>query len=166
LSVVFGSLDTVMLTLFKVVCSGVGFRVVGEPQRLSFVDVRDLVDAIILMAADTRAESFTYYTSHPEAFDVVDLWRALGRAVGHSVRVIPVPRAVLYAAMIASTGASRVLRFRNQLDKKQYDQMVAPAFLCSGKKLERDLGWTPRFGLAAALEHAAASYREAGWLRK
>jgi hypothetical protein len=95
----------------------------------------------------------------------VDLWRELGSAVGRPVRVVPIPRPMLYAVMLASTGSSKLFRFRNQLDKKQFDQMVAPAFLCSGKKLETELGWNPRHGLAAALQHAAAGYREAGWLK-
>lgn len=162
--IVFGPLDTASLTLFKSAESGIGFRVLGSPQRLSFVDVRDLVDAILRMADDRRPGSFTYYTSHPVAFDVVELWRELGSAVGRTVRVMPVPRAALYAAMLGSTGASRLFGFRNQLDRKQFDQMVAPAFVCSGKNLERDLGWRPRYGLAESLANAAAAYREAGWL--
>jgi nucleoside-diphosphate-sugar epimerase len=162
--IVFGPLDTATLTLYKAARDGLGFRVAGEPQRLSFVDVRDLVDGLLLMADDRRAGSFTYYTSHPESFDVIDLWRELGAAVGRSVRVLPVPRGVLYAAMLGSTAVSRTFGFKNQLDRKQFDQMTARAFLCSGEKLQRDLGWRPRFGLADALSNSVAGYREAGWL--
>lgn len=162
--IVLGPGDTATLTLYKAATRGLGFRVAGAPQRLSFVDVRDLVDALLLMADDERPGSFVYYTSHPDSFDVVDLWRELGVAVGRTVRVVPVPRAALYAAMVASTAFSRLFGLRNQLDRKQFDQMTAPAFVCSGERLEDELGWRPRHGLSAALAHAVAGYRGAGWL--
>jgi nucleoside-diphosphate-sugar epimerase len=52
--IVFGPGDDATLTLFKSARAGVGMCVGGAPQALSFVDVRDLVDAIVLMADDRR----------------------------------------------------------------------------------------------------------------
>ena len=57
--IVLGPDDPATLTLFRAAQSGIGMRVVGEPQRLSFVDVRDVVSAIICMAEDTRNSDFT-----------------------------------------------------------------------------------------------------------
>lgn len=162
--IVFGPGDSASLTLFQAARSGVGFRVAGVPQQLSFVDVRDLVDSLLLLADDTRPGSFVYFTSHPVAFDVVELWNGLSAAVGRPVRVLPIPRAVLRTAMHASTGFSKIFRFKNQLDEKQYAQMTAPAFVCSSSKLRRDLGWAPHHGLVGCLAHAAEGYRQAGLL--
>jgi nucleoside-diphosphate-sugar epimerase len=140
-------------------------RVAGEPQRLSFVDVRDLVDAIVLMADDRRPGSYCYFASHPDRIDVRELWRELARAVGRRVFVFPVPRALLYVAMLASTLGAALFRYKNQLDAKQYAQMVAPAFLCSSERVRADLGWSPQHGLADCLANAAEGYRAAGVLR-
>jgi nucleoside-diphosphate-sugar epimerase len=164
-SIVLGPGDEASLTLFRAARGGLGFRVAGPPQRLSFVDVRDLVEAIVLMADDRRPGSRCYYASHPQRIDVGDLWRELARAVGRGVRVLPVPRAALYVAMLASTLAATLFRFKNQLDAKQYAQMVAPAFVCSSARLRADLGWTPKHGLGDCLSHAADGYRSAGQLR-
>jgi nucleoside-diphosphate-sugar epimerase len=161
---VFGPEDPATLTLFRAARSGFGFRIAGAPQELSFVDVRDLVDALLLMADDRRSESFVYYASHPRRTDVPELWRELGHAVGRKVRVLPVPRPVLYAAMRASTLANGLFGYKNQLDQKQYQQMVAPAFVCSSEALRRELGWSPRHDLAETLKHAAEGYRVAGLL--
>jgi nucleoside-diphosphate-sugar epimerase len=157
--VVFGPGDAASLTLFRAARSGVGFRVAGAPQRLSFVDVRDLIDAIALMARDPRPGSFVYFAGHPRAIDVRELWRELGRAVGSGVAVVPLPRWVLYVAMRLSTLASRLFGYRNQLDGKQYQQMTAPAFVCSSDAIRRDLGWTPRHDLGECLAYAAEGYR-------
>jgi dihydroflavonol-4-reductase len=161
---VFGPNDPATLTLFKSALSGVGMRVAGAPQRLSFVDVRDLVEAIVLMADDPRPGSFVYFTSHPREFDVRELWQNLGNAVGREVNVLPVPRWGLFLAMRAATLASAVIPFKNQLDEKQYRQMAAPAFVCSSESLRDELGWRPRYDLTECLAHAADGYRQSGKL--
>src|SRR5258708_13824025 len=105
--VVFGPGDEATLTLFRSARSGVGIRVAGSPQRLSFVDVRDLVDAIVGMADETRGGSFAYYASYPHFTDVPHLWVELGRAVGRGVPVLHVPTVWLYLAMLGSTVAPK-----------------------------------------------------------
>ena len=63
--IVLGPGDEQSLTLFRAARSGFGFRVAGAPQELSFIDVRDLVEAIVLMADDRRPGSYCYFASHP-----------------------------------------------------------------------------------------------------
>ncbi len=163
--IVLGPGDDASLTLFRAARTGIGFRVAGEPQGLSFVDVRDLVDAIVLMASDRRPGSFCYYASHPSRTNVRELWRELARSVGRRVFVVPVPAWLLYALMRVSTAAAAVFRFKNRLDAKQYAQMTAPAFLCSSARLRAELGWAPKYDLAECIANAAQGYRAAGALR-
>jgi nucleoside-diphosphate-sugar epimerase len=139
--------------------------VAGAPQELSFVDVRDLVEAIVLMAEDRRSGNYWYYASYPSATDVRQLWRELSVAVGRRVHVVPVPAWTLYVAMRVATAGAKVFRFKNQLDAKQYRQMVAPAFVCSSARLREELGWDPKHDLPDCLAHAAQGYRTAGLLR-
>jgi hypothetical protein len=67
--------------------------------------------------------------------------------------------------MRVATATAAVLKFKNQLDGKQYAQMVAPAFVCSSASLRSELGWSPRHELADCLSHAAEGYRASGALR-
>jgi nucleoside-diphosphate-sugar epimerase len=162
---VFGPGDEATLTLFRSASRGIGMRVAGASQRLSFVDVRDLVSGIVRMADDRRPGCFVYYVSHPRSMDVRELWRELGHAVGRDVRVLAIPRWCLYLAMLVSSGLSRVIRFKNQLDLKQYQQMTAPAFACSSELITRELGWRPEHDLRETLENAARGYRALGMLQ-
>lgn len=162
--IVFGPGDDATFTLFKSARSGIGMRIAGPVQELSFVDVRDLVNAIVVMADDRRPDSHTYYASHPDLMNMRVLWQELGTAVGKRVFVLPMPRQLLFVAMLAATFFAKLFSFKNQLDKKQYEQMVAPAFVCSGARLQADLGWKPAHVLADTLGHAAAGYRAAGRL--
>lgn len=163
-SLVFGPRDTATLAFFKMARRGIGFRVAGEPQSLSFIDVDDAVSGIAAMMSDTGDAHRTYFLSAREPMDTELLWRAMSEAIGRRVRVVRVPRPALRGASIMSTALSRVFGFTNQLDAKQYDQMVAPAFLCSSDALSAAHGWTPRVSLVASLAKAWSAYRADGWL--
>jgi len=157
--IVFGPGDEASLTLFRAAARGIGFRVAGAAQRISFIDVRDLVDGILCMTDDRRAGSFVYFVGHETPTDVPSLWRELARAVGRSNIVVPVPRWLLYVAAHVSPAASSIFGYKNQLDVKQYQQMTAPAFVCSSERLRAHLGWTAKYDLAECLAYAAAGYR-------
>lgn len=162
--VVFGHGDPATITLFRLARRRLGFRPAGPSPQLSFVDVEDLVEAIVRMLGDDSRAHRTYFVSHPASTDQRTLWRALGDTLDRRVLLVPVPRPVLYGLMRASTVASRVFGFKNQLDEKQYEQIIAPAFLCSSAALQRDLAWTPRYDLSASLAKAADGFRRAAWL--
>jgi nucleoside-diphosphate-sugar epimerase len=162
--IVFGPGDEASLTLFRAARAGIGFRVAGPRQKLSFVDVRDLVEAIVAMADDRRPGHFLYFASHPRPIDVGELWEALANAVQRRVIVAPVPRWALYSAMRVSTWAAPIFGYDNQLDAKQYRQMTAPAFVCSSERIRQELGWAARHDLVEALTNAAIGYQSAGLL--
>jgi nucleoside-diphosphate-sugar epimerase len=163
-SVVFGPKDPATLTFFRMASRGWGFRIAGPAQAFSFVYVDDLVDAILRMADDTSSEHRTYFVSSERDTDSVELWHALSDVMARKVRVVVVPRSALYGASVASTALSKVFRFKNQLDRKQYDQLTAPAFVCSSKALQQAHDWSPRFDLGESLRKALEGYQADGWL--
>jgi nucleoside-diphosphate-sugar epimerase len=164
-AITFGPEDEATRTLFRSADQGIGIRVAGRPQRVAWVDVRDVVDALLLMGADQRPGFVAYFVSHPRLVTVNELWDAMRQAVRPRILVIPLPRWVLYTAMVVATAAARLIPFKNQLDDKQYRQMAAPAFICSSEALRRDLGWSPRHDLEESVDHAARAFRSAGVLK-
>jgi nucleoside-diphosphate-sugar epimerase len=163
-SVVFGPKDPATLTFFRMAVRGWGFRVGGPAQAFSFIDVDDLVDGILRMADDASREHRTYFVSSHQDTDSRELWDAFSSLLDRRVRVVVVPRPALYGASVASTALSKVFRFKNQLDKKQYDQLTAPAFICSSKALQQAHDWSPRHDLSGSLKKALDGYRTEGWL--
>jgi nucleoside-diphosphate-sugar epimerase len=164
-ALVFGPNDSATVTLFRMAKRGLGFRVAGRDPGLSFVDIDDLLDALLLLLGDDSTAHRTYFVSHPTPTTTTALWAALGEAAGRrGVLMAPIPQPVLYAAMRAMTALSKVFGFANQLDEKQYQQLTAPGFLCSSAALTTDFGWHARFDLPATLKRAAEGYRLAGWL--
>ncbi len=162
--VVFGPRDAATLTFFRMASRGFGFRVAGPPQEFSFIDVSDLVAAILKLIEDVSNEHRTYFVSAREDTDSRRLWEALSMVLDRRVRVVAIPRAALYGASVAGTALSKLFGLKNQLDKKQYDQLTAPAFICSSDALTREHGWTPQLGLQQSLQNAWEGYRADGWL--
>lgn len=162
--IVLGPGDPAFLTLFRAARSGLGVRVAGPAQRLSWVYVEDLVDAFVRAAEDERTGHFTYYASSPEQIDTDLLWAALEAAMERRIRVVPVHRAVLSAAASIAVLVSGWLGLHNQLDHKQVAQMSAAAWQCDGTRLREELGWSPAWGFEDAVHATARGYAGLGWL--
>jgi dihydroflavonol-4-reductase len=162
--VVFGPKDPATLTFFRMALRGWGFRVAGPAQVFSHVDIDDLVSAVAQMAEDTSTEHRTYFVSSLEDTDSARLWDAFASLLDRRVRVVTVPRAALYGASVASTAVSRVFGLKNQLDRKQYQQLTAPAFTCSSEALQKAHAWRPRLNLTESLRKALQGYRADGWI--
>jgi nucleoside-diphosphate-sugar epimerase len=163
-SLVFGPRDTATLSFFKLAKAGVGFRVAGQPQGLSYIDIDDAVAGIMAMMDDTSAEHRVYFLAATEQMDTDQLWRDMAKAIGKPVHVIRVPKPLLVIASWFSTLFSKLFGFTNQLDAKQVDQMTQPAFMCSSQALQKAHDWRPRVSLVDSLGKAWSQYRADGWL--
>jgi nucleoside-diphosphate-sugar epimerase len=162
--IVFGAGDPAFLTLFKPASRGLGLRVAGPPQRLSWIYVDDLVDALVSLAEDTRSGSYTYFTTSEDTMDTDRLWDALRAAFDRRILVLPVPGPLLWVAATVSSAVAPLLGLRNQLDHKQVAQMRAPRFECTSAALTADLGWTARVSFEDAIRRTADGYRALGSL--
>ena len=162
--IVLGPGDPATLTLYRMARRWFAPLPAGPPQRLSFVDVRDLVRAIITMAQEPGAEHRVYYATSEQVITNRELVRSMAQAQGRRVHIVPVPRFVLFVAMLVATAFARALRLRNQLDRKQYEQMTAPAFVCTSEALSAATGWVAEHDLDASTAHSVAGYRALGQL--
>ncbi len=161
---VFGPGDPAFLSLFKPASHGLGLRVAGPPQRLSWVYVDDLVTAVLAMANDERDGSYTYFTTSEDTMDTDRLWNALRAAFRRSIFVLPAPGPLLWMAATVSSAVAPRLGLRNQLDQKQVAQMRAPRFECTSAAISQDLGWSAHVTFEEAIRRTAEGYRALGWL--
>ncbi|MFT5686841.1 MAG: nucleoside-diphosphate-sugar epimerase, partial [Myxococcota bacterium] len=162
--VVLGPGDPAFLTIFKAAKGRVGIRVAGEPQRLSWVYIDDLIAAILAMAEDTGTENATYFTTSEETVDIRRLWSALSAALDRRILVLPIPGPILAGVSAVAVALSGIFGFTNQLDDKQVAQMRASAFVCTSARLTADLGWRAQVGFEDAVTRTARGYTEMGWL--
>lgn len=162
--VVLGEGDENSITLFKIAKTGIGMRIAGIDQKISCIDVEDLVEAIFKMSLDQSAQHKKYFAVNSEIVDVRMLWDALGQSVGKKVFLIPVPKFLVFALASFFTLLSKIFSFRNKIDLKMYRQMTQKAFLCSSEKLQQEMNWKPKYGIYEMTKRAAEGYRKSGKL--
>lgn len=163
-AMVLGPGDPAFLTLFRMAKRGLGFQLAGQNQGLSVICVKDLVEAIVKMALDEREGHRCYFVADKEPISIRGLWKCIGSALGKKVRIVPIPKAALWTTMKVGTGLSKYLGVHNQLDSKQYEQIVAKAWVCSSALLQKDLDWQPQVSVADGAQETARGYQELGWL--
>ncbi len=161
---VIGPLDTNILNLFKMAKHGFGFILRKKKQPISFIAIDDLIKAIDLLIFDHSHDHRLYFVSNDTPTTPQDLWKEVGKALDKSIRIIPVPKCLLYIFMKANTFISNLFRTKNIFDKKYYDQLGADAWMVSSKKLKNDFDWQATVSLSEALKETVKSYYEEGWI--
>jgi len=162
-AIVLGPGDENSLTLFKMAKGHLGVNIDGKPQYMSFVDVDDLNDGILKMVEDDTNANRKFFVSHPDRASNVLIFKTLEKVMNTKVFLIPLPKFVLFGAMKASTLVSSVFGIKNQLDEKQYNQLLNH-FVCSGKALTTQLGWSPKHNLESSAKKAYEGYKAQGWI--
>lgn len=161
---VIGPFDTNWLNAYKIVRSGFGFVPSGPRQKISFIAVSDLIEAMLSFCQDPSQNHRTYFIAHDKPMDNHEIWHGMAQSLGKKIRLIPLPRPFLYAAMLANTVAANWLGTRSVFDRKYYVQICADSWLCSSEKLKTDFSWQAKKSLDIVLSETAASYKNSGWL--
>lgn len=162
---VLGPRDPNTFNLYRIAKSGFGFVPAGPKQNLSFIGVTDLVEAIIMMLQETSSEHKTYFVAHNDIIDTHQLWHEVGSSLQKNIKLIKVPKPILFLVMQINTVFANLFDKPNVFDRKYYEQLKAPAWVCRSDKLQKDFGWTPKQSLKEIITETTQSYYELGWLK-
>ena len=156
---VYGPGDRETLLLFQLAKRGLG--VVPARGRVSMIEVGDLARALLAVAA-APARRRVDEVSDGAPVSHGELARALGVAVGRTVRPIRLPPGALRAGATLDTilAWQRGTLPRLSFDRARY--LAHPDWTAHGDNLSGL--WTPQVLLANGLATTAAWYRAAGWL--
>lgn len=161
---VYGPRERDYYLMFKTVRAGVDFVPGFAPQRITFIYVRDLVEAIFrsLAAGLTRRE---YIISEPRAYASTDFRRFIQRAMGRRfVLTVRVPLCLLKAVNYAAGWMAGLFGKASTLNADKYRIIAQRNWTCDITPLRDDLGFTPRWSLADGVGETYRWYKENGWL--
>ena len=162
--VVIGPGDPAMLTVFKMVRSGLMPLPSGDAQIISYIDIDDLVDALLLICNDSSDENRIYFVTNELPVDSKQLAREIASVMGKKVFFIPVQRSIMWLLMKLSSFFSRFFGVKNVFDERTYRQMLIPSFVCTSALLTRETGWKARRTLTETIQKTVDGYRNSGWL--
>jgi nucleoside-diphosphate-sugar epimerase len=162
--VVYGEWDRGTLKIFQLAKWGI-VPVFGDgSQELSVIHAEDLATALIAAAITPAAAGRTYFATHPAVTTSRALALAVGRALGKTPRIVPLPPAVA-RGILWTVGTLAYLAGRaSLLSADKSDEYLAPAWTCRSEELTRDTGWRAQIELETGLTRAANWYRGVGWL--
>lgn len=162
--IVMGPGDPAMLTVFKMVKAHFAALPMGKPQRLSFVFVADLVEAIYAMSKDESSERRVYFVASEEVVTNREIVDCIASVMNKKVMMLYVPKLLVKLVMYFSTAISIVFSVRNFYDYRQYKQMTTPSFVCTSELLNADTGWKASTKFSDAVKASVEGYQQLGWL--
>lgn len=161
---IIGPGDHENLTFFRLVKKGFVLRIGGAERKLSFVDVEDVVDQLLLQADRPEAVGQAFFSASDEQFSVEELMRIVGDALKLAPKTLAVPEKVLSALGSAADVVTNLTGRKLPLNRKLARQLLAPGWTCRIDKAKRLLGYQPKRGIADSLRRSAESYVQLGWL--
>lgn len=161
---IIGPGDHENLTFFKLVKKGLVLRIGGPERKLSFVDVEDVVDQLLLQADRPQAVGQAFFCASDETETVEELMRIVAEVLRLHPRTVYLPEWVLSALGSAADVVTNLTGRKLPLNRKLARQLLAPGWTCRIDKARRLLGYSPKRTLADSLRRSAESYLALGWL--
>lgn len=161
---VYGPRDVELLKVFKLVRLPV-VPVFGDgSQQLSLIYGPDLAEALAAMAADHESAGRIYYPAHPEIVTSGELIHAIARAMGRSVRLVPLGRPVATGILTVTSAVARLAGRATLLNPDKANEFFQPAWTCDPGPLEAATGWRAVHAMEDGIARTLAWYRGQGWL--
>ena len=163
-SAVYGPGEKDFYRLFKGIRRGVALLPGNGRQRLSLIHVDDLVRAV-LASLECGSRGETYFVTGNETASWLELARHIQASFSRDrVLRLRCPAALAYPAALAADAMASFTGKPGLLCRDKVLEMRPPAWLCSNRKIQSDLSWSPRVSLAQGVARAAEWYMKVGWL--
>ncbi len=165
---VYGPRETDIFEYFKMVRQGLVVNNGDGTQKVSFIYVEDLVEAILLAAHSSKAKGQIYFVSDGKSLDWNELSAHIGWELKKPYKTFNVPLGIV--RMVASLGdlfarctGKSFLPPIVSSDKIKEGQ--ATGWVCSNRKIQRELGFKPKFDIRRGIKKAVEFYHSADWLK-
>lgn len=149
-------------TLYRLARFGVGPVFGDGSQEVSLVYAPDLAEALRLAGVTPGIEGRAYFTNHPEVVTTRAIVTGIGKSMGRSVTVLPVPRPVATLALAAVGGVAGLLKRKTILRADKANEFFQPAWTADPAAMMGDTGWVPAHDMALGLAKTWDWYREHG----
>jgi nucleoside-diphosphate-sugar epimerase len=133
-------------------------------QELSMIHVSDLADACCRAATAEAVIGGTYYVNHPEVVTARAIVETIGRHVGRTPTVVPLPEWITRSLLAITGTTAALLRRKTILRADKANEFYQPAWTGDPTAFMRDTDWHPAFDLVTGMADTAAWYRQEGLL--
>jgi nucleoside-diphosphate-sugar epimerase len=163
---VIGPRDPAVLDIYKMVKgrlvleTGLG----GRHKKYSFVCVHDVVGIILEALKKDHKNLATYFTAHPHQTTFKEIILSISEQMKKKPIILPIPFIAIrtLAHTMATVNKVKAIDFRLTPDKLH--ELYPDAWLCSGERAIKELGYQYQWGLKETLELTLKDYQKRQWL--
>ena len=161
---VYGPRETDIFAYFKMVRQGMVF-IPSVEQRVSFVHVADLVGAVQIAAQSPRAEGQIYFVSDGKSYSWDQISAFIGQTLKRSYFTFKVPMGIVKIAAGLGEAVEKITGKASIVNLDKVKEAYYPVWVCSSRKIRKELGFKPRFEILRGIENTIQFYLSAGWLK-
>ncbi len=161
---VYGPREKDYFMMVKTILSGLDVSAGMREQQLTFIYVRDLVDATFL-ALKTPISGKTYFVSDGNSYTNTE-YTSLIRSILNKKHVlrIKLPLALVKMVAVASETIAKLQGKPSTLNRDKYKIMKQRNWICETVPLEQELGFRAKYDLKRGLQESIAWYKQQGWI--
>jgi nucleoside-diphosphate-sugar epimerase len=161
---VYGPGEKDLFIVLKMIRDGLDIYIGRKPQRLSFVYVKDLVNAIMLSLHAENKEEHTYNISDGNVYNRYELADTFKDLIGKKAVRLHMPEEVI---RVIANGLELAYMKSDKapvLNREKLNELTAPNWACSIEAARKDLHYRPFYNLKTGLAESMAWYTEKKWL--
>ena len=161
---VYGPREKDYYLVLKTFQRGLNATVGFEPQKLSFVYVKDLVKAVYL-SLDYPVENRTYFVSDGRVYSDREYTAIAKSALGKKwVLSLRIPLFALKAVSLLAEDWAKLRGQASTLNRDKYQIMKQRDWSCDTQALQTELNFQADYDLKRGIEESVRWYRENKWL--
>jgi nucleoside-diphosphate-sugar epimerase len=161
---VYGPGEKDLFILFKTLSRRLDIYIGNNPQRLSFVYVKDLADATILAMMNEEIGNHVYNISDGNAYDRYALADEFNELYERKALRLHVPYALIRMIATFLDFVYKSSRSAPVLSREKLNELTAPNWVTSINAAKKELNYQPRFNLKMGLAETIKWYKEHHWL--
>jgi nucleoside-diphosphate-sugar epimerase len=161
---VYGPREKDYFLMVKTVKSGLDVGAGFRPQHLTFIYVKDLVEAAFLgLESDIR--NGAYFVADGDVYTDKEYTRLVKESIGKKrVLSLKIPLWLLKTISAIAENISKLTKKPSTLNRDKYKIMKQRNWECDITPLSNDLRFSPQYNLKKGLEESIKWYEENGWL--
>lgn len=159
---VYGPGDEGVLELVKIVNKGVALLPAGRDARISVVNVRDLVAAIMVWIRAEKTTQSVYEVSGPEEQGYLwpDLMEVMATVLGRKVRYVAPPLMLLHSLGAMGSFWSNMTGRKAFLSSGKVSELSHPDWVCDIENFRNVFSFQPNIRFEDGFSEAVIWYRE------
>lgn len=161
---VYGPREKDYFLMIKTVKSGFDVGAGFKPQHLTFIYVKDLVEAAFL-GLESNISNRAYFVADGDVYTDKEYTQIVKEVIGKKhVLSLKVPLAILSGISAISEDIAKISKKPSTLNRDKCKIMKQRNWECDIQPLRDDLGFEPHYNLRRGLEESVKWYKENGWL--